>query len=91
MIESGTYQVDGTLVFGGGGEFRFDGGEFIHNGVIIWNLAQYGPHIYINSSNYTDNGKIYLRDNRGKDDNPSNSVIDERCVEISMAAINSYN
>ena len=91
MIDSGTYRNDGTLVFGGGGDFHFNDGEFINNGVIVWNLGNYGPGIYLNSSNYTNNGKVYLKDNRGKEDNMSSYDIDENCIEIAMDTINSYN
>ena len=90
-IQSGLYQNDGSLVFGGGGDFSFNDGEFINNGVIFWNLGDYGPSIHLNSSNYTDNGKIYLRDNRGKQDNFSRYEVDDSCVEIEMSTINSYN
>lgn len=90
-IQSGLYQNDGSLVFGGGGDFSFNDGEFINNGIIFWNLGDYGPGIYLNSGNYTDNGKIYLRDNRGQEDNMSSMAIDDSCKEIAMDAINSYN
>ncbi len=90
-IQSGLYQNDGYLVFGGGGDFSFNDGEFINNGVIFWNLGDYGPGIYLNSGNYTDNGKIYLRDNRGKQDNFSRYEIDDGCIAIEMSTINSYN
>ena len=91
MIDSGTYRNDGTLVFGGGGDFHFNDGEFINNGVIVWNLGNYGLGIYLNSSNYTNNGKVYLKDNRGKEDNMSSYDIDENCIEIAMDTINSYS
>ncbi|MBQ4596168.1 MAG: leucine-rich repeat domain-containing protein, partial [Firmicutes bacterium] len=90
-IQSGLYQNDGSLVFGGGGDFSFNDGEFINNGIIFWNLGDYGPGIYLNSGNYINNGKIYLRDNRGQEDNMSSMAIDDSCKEIAMDAINSYN
>ena len=80
-----------TLAFGGGGEFRFNDGEFINNGTIIWNLGNFGPSIRLNSGNYVNNGKIYLRDNRGQEDNMSSMTIDDSYKEITMNAINSYN
>ncbi len=93
FIEDGIYQNDGELAFGGGGEFRFRGGELINNGIFMWNLGDYGPFIYLESDNYTNNGKVYLRDNRGRGgfDNPTSREIDDSCVEISMGSINSYN
>ena len=90
-IQSGLYRNDGSLVFGGGGDFSFNDGEFINNGMIVWNLGEYGPGIYLNSTNYTNNGKVYLRDNRSKQDNLSSYDIDDSCVEIGMDTINSYN
>jgi len=90
-IDAGTYTNEGTLVFGGGGEFRFNDGEFINSGTIIWNLGNFGPSIRLNSGNYINNGKIYLRDNRGQEDNMSSMTIDDSCKEITMNAINSYN
>ena len=93
FIEDGLYRNDGQLTFGGGGEYRFRGGELINNGIFMWNLGDYGPGIYLESDNYTNNGKVYLRDNRGRGgfDNPSNRQVDDSCVEISMDSINSYN
>ena len=90
-IDAGTYTNEGTLAFGGGGEFRFNDGEFINNGTIIWNLGNFGPSIRLNSGNYVNNGKIYLRDNRGQEENMSSMTIDDSCKEITMNAINSYN
>ena len=90
-IDAGTYTNEGTLAFGGGGEFRFNDGEFINNGTIIWNLGNFGPSIRLNSGNYVNNGKIYLRDNRGQEDNMSSMTIDDSYKEITMNAINSYN
>ena len=90
-IDAGTYTNEGTLVFGGGGEFRFNDGEFINNGTIIWNLGNFGPSIRLNSGNYVNNGKIYLRDNRGQEDNMSSMTIDDSYKEITMNEINSYN
>ncbi len=90
-IDAGTYINEGTLMFRGGGEFRFNDGEFINSGTIIWNLGNYGPSIRLNSGNYINNGKIYLRDNRGKEENMGSLVIDENCKEITMDAVNTYN
>ncbi len=90
-IDSGTYTNEGTLIFGGGGEFRFNDGQFINNGTIIWNFGNFGPSIRLNSDNYVNNGKIYLKDNRGQEENMSSSEIDESYKEITMDAINSYN
>ncbi len=90
-IDAGTYTNDGLLVFGGGGEFRFNDGEFINNGTIIWNLGNFGPSIRINSDNYTNNGKVYLKDNRGQEENLSSLVIDDSCIEITLDEVGPYN
>lgn len=92
QIDSGTYENRGMLIFGGGGDFRFNGGELINNGTILWNLGDYGPGIHLNSGNYVNNGKIYLRDVRGQGLNGGNNKeIDESCIEIPISEVNSYN
>jgi hypothetical protein len=92
FIEDGIYTNNGEVVFGGGGDYHFNGGQLINNGIFMWNLGDYGPGIYLDSSNYTNNGKVYLRDHRGQGmENPSSKDVDDSCVEISMNEIGSYN